>query len=310
MIIIVHINRWDVTKILINNGSQAKILFLATFNKMGLDRKQVREPSKPLYGFSGKRIELVRAITLPVSFGTPKNPHTEYITFDVVDMIYPYNAIFGRGLLNTFEAALHSTDMCLKIPATFGVITAFGRQQEDRNIEKSFAPGHKNVHFLREQPEQHETQPLIECRKFIEAEGEFKKVLLDPRVPDKTVCIGTEANHQDQAELLSFLDKNSDMFAWSSSDLVGVNIDVIEHRLQFSPNTKPKQQKLHKMVEEKVQAAKAEVQRFLDPGFIREVTYLEWLSNVVMVKKKMESGGCVWTSQTSTCAARRMIFLS
>jgi hypothetical protein len=64
------------------------------------------------------------------------------------------------------------------------------------------------------------------------------------------------------------------------------------------------------MVEEKVQAAKAEVQRFLDPGFIREVTYLEWLSNVVMVKKKMESGGCVWTSQTSTSAARRMIFLS
>jgi hypothetical protein len=140
MIIIVHINRWDVTKILINNGSQAKILFLATFNKMGLDRKQVREPSKPLYGFGGKRIELVGAITLPVSFGTPKNPHTEYITFDVVDMIYPYNAIFGRGLLNTSEAALHSIDMCLKIPATFGVITAFGSQQEARNIKKSFAP--------------------------------------------------------------------------------------------------------------------------------------------------------------------------
>jgi ribonuclease HI len=40
------------------------------------------------------------------------------------------------------------------------------------------------------------------------------------------------------------------------------------------------------MVEEKVQAAKAEVQRLLDTSFIREVTYPEWLSNVVMVKKK------------------------
>jgi hypothetical protein len=87
------------------------------------------------------------------------------------------------------------------------------------------------VHFLREWQEQHETQPLIECRKFIEAEGEFKKIPLDPRVSDKTVCIGTKANQQDQAELLSFLDKNSDVFAWSTSDLVGVNRDVIEHRL-------------------------------------------------------------------------------
>jgi hypothetical protein len=135
-----------------------------------------------------------------MSFGTPKNPHTEYITFDVVDMTYQYNAIFGRGLLNTFEAALHLAYLCLKIPITFGVITVFGSQQEARNIEKGFAPNHKNVHFLWEQ---HETQPPVECRKVIEAKGEFQKVPLHPRVPDKTVCIGTEANQQDQAELLS-----------------------------------------------------------------------------------------------------------
>jgi hypothetical protein len=86
MVATVHIDRWDVTKILIDNGSQAEILFLATFDKMGFEQKQLREPSKPLYGFSGKKIEPVRVITLPVSFGTPKNPCTEYITFDVVDM--------------------------------------------------------------------------------------------------------------------------------------------------------------------------------------------------------------------------------
>jgi hypothetical protein len=68
-------------------------------------------------------------------------------------MTYPYNAIFGRVLLNTFEAALHSTYVCLKIPSTFGVITIFDSQQEAQNIEKGFTPGHKNVHFLREPPE-------------------------------------------------------------------------------------------------------------------------------------------------------------
>jgi hypothetical protein len=70
---------------------------------MGFDRKKLREPLKPPYGFSGKRIKPVRAITLPVPFGISKNPHIEYNTFNVVDMTYQYNAIFGRGLLNTFE---------------------------------------------------------------------------------------------------------------------------------------------------------------------------------------------------------------
>jgi hypothetical protein len=50
--------------------------------------------------------------------------------------------------LNTFEAALHSAYLCLKVPATFDVISVFGSQQEARNIEKGFALGHKNVHFL------------------------------------------------------------------------------------------------------------------------------------------------------------------
>jgi hypothetical protein len=33
MVITVHIDRWDVTKILIDNGSQAEILFLTAFKK-------------------------------------------------------------------------------------------------------------------------------------------------------------------------------------------------------------------------------------------------------------------------------------
>jgi hypothetical protein len=40
------------------------------------------------------------------------------------------------------------------------------------------------------------------------------------------------------------------------------------------------------MSEEKIEAAKAEVQRLLDAGFIREVAYPQWLANVVMVRKK------------------------
>jgi hypothetical protein len=40
------------------------------------------------------------------------------------------------------------------------------------------------------------------------------------------------------------------------------------------------------MAEEKVKAAKAEVQRLLDAGFIREVKYPQWLANVILLRKK------------------------
>jgi hypothetical protein len=68
--------------------------------------------------------------------------------------------------------------------------------------------------------------------------------------------------------------------------LVGVSREVIKHKLQVSPHAKPKKQKLHKMSEKKVEATKAEVQRLLDAGFIKEVIYPQWLANVVMVHKK------------------------
>jgi hypothetical protein len=73
--------------------------------------------------------------------------------------------------------------------------------------------------------------------------------------------------------LLAFVDKNSDVFMWSTSDLVGVSRDIIEHKLQVNPNVKPRKKKLQVMSQEKVEAAKAEVQRLLDTGFIRGVTY-------------------------------------
>jgi hypothetical protein len=45
----------------------------STFKKMGYDKKQLKVLMKPLYGFGSNRIEPVDVITLPVSFGTPKN---------------------------------------------------------------------------------------------------------------------------------------------------------------------------------------------------------------------------------------------
>jgi hypothetical protein len=39
VVVTVHIDRWDITKIPIDNSSQAKIHFLTTMEKMGYNRK-------------------------------------------------------------------------------------------------------------------------------------------------------------------------------------------------------------------------------------------------------------------------------
>jgi hypothetical protein len=87
MVITVHIDKWNVTRVLVDNGSQVEILFLLSFDQMGFDRKQLKEASKLLYDFSRRRIGPIGSISLLVSFGSLRNARTEYITFDVVDMI-------------------------------------------------------------------------------------------------------------------------------------------------------------------------------------------------------------------------------
>jgi hypothetical protein len=97
--------------------------------------------------------------------------------------------------------------------------------------------------------------------------------------------ISQDLSPSEEAELLSFLDRNNDVFMWHTSDLMGVSRDIIEHKLQMNPSAKSRKKKLHKKSDEKVVAAKAELQRLLDAGFIREFLYPSWLVNVVMAKK-------------------------
>jgi hypothetical protein len=77
------------------------------------------------------------------------------------------------------------------------------------------------------------------------------------------------------------LNKNSNVPAWRTSNLTGVNRYIIEHKLQDNASTKPRMQRPYKTPDKKVAAAKVEVQGLLDAGFTREVQYPRLLANVV-----------------------------
>ena len=89
-----------------------------------------------MIGFRGKKIDALEKISLPVSFGGQDNARTEYVTFDIVDLYYPYNAIFSKGFANKFNATIHMGYLCMKMPSLHGIITVHDNQKESRNIER------------------------------------------------------------------------------------------------------------------------------------------------------------------------------
>ena len=92
--------------ILIDTGSSTDILFIKAFKSMGLDRRTLELVGNSLFGFSGKKIDALGKKAIPVSFEEGKRVRTKTITFDVVNMDYPYSTIFGRCFTNQFEVVV------------------------------------------------------------------------------------------------------------------------------------------------------------------------------------------------------------
>jgi hypothetical protein len=163
MVINCSVAGWDLHKILVDNGSQANIIFLHAFDRMGISHILLKPSDNPVYGFGGKGTFPVGKIELPPSLGVAPNARSEQVTFDIVDMVYPYNAIMGWGSIDTFQAAIHGLYLCMKIPGLQGVITVYGIQQTTRNNERDFVPGQQNVHCLTAQREGFEgSHPVVD----------------------------------------------------------------------------------------------------------------------------------------------------
>ena len=77
-----------------------------------------------------------------------------------------------------------------------------------------------------------------------------------------------------------------DVFAWDPYEVLGVDPNYIEHRLNTDSHSKPVQQKARRSASMHAEAVQKEVEKLLQAGAIREIQYLTWLSNTVVVKKK------------------------
>ena len=65
----------------------------------------------------------------------------------------------------------------------------------------------------------------------------------------------------------------------------GIDPEVACHKLTIKKGARTVRQKRRCFNQERYEAINGEVEKLLKAGFVREVNYLEWISNVVLVKK-------------------------
>ena len=106
--------------------------------------------------------------------------------------------------------------------------------------------------------------------------------------PKKFFQVGAQLPHREREELIEFLRKNVDVFAWSAYEASRVDPNFICHHLNVNPSVTPKKQPFRRSSRDHSDAVKDEVTKFKHAGALKEVFYPEWLANTVIVKKKNE----------------------
>jgi hypothetical protein len=107
-----------------DGGNGLNLMYLDTFEGLGLTRDQVQSSPHPFYAVVlGKKSIPFGRVTLLVTFIDTSNYHTETLTFDVVDFFRPDYGILGQSCYVKFMAIPSFTYLKLKIPGPLGIIT-------------------------------------------------------------------------------------------------------------------------------------------------------------------------------------------
>ena len=113
----------------------------------------------------------------------------------------------------------------------------------------------------------------------------LKEIAIDGD-PEKFLQVETQLPPREKEDLLAFLRRNIDLFAWNAYEAPGVDPNFICHHLNANSVVLPRKQPPWCSSKELSNAVKEEMNKFKQVGAIKEVFYPEWLANTMVVKKK------------------------
>ena len=163
--------------------------------------------------------------------------------------------------------------LSVKFPTNYGIGQVQGDQLAARECYLAMLAMDEHVH----------TMNIEERRVAAKPTKVLKVVPLDKSNPERFTRIGASMEKKTKQNLIQFLRKSIDVFAWSHEDMPRVDPSVITHRLNVYPSSKPVCQKKRVFTHERDNVVM--VQKLTMAKFVWEIYYLDWLANVVMVKK-------------------------
>ncbi|GKV19330.1 hypothetical protein SLEP1_g29608 [Rubroshorea leprosula] len=290
-------------RILVDTGSCRDILTHEVFKKLGFSTQFMRPCEFPLVGLFGKEVPVVGIITIPIHVGDTAQKAVVTLDFFVVDIPCSFNAILGRPGLNALQAVISTSHMMIKFPTPKGIGVARGRSAEIQETVTAQVSEQSETRKLRPKSRAWDliatgdigrrralTVDTMDAREGINEQraepiDRTKSVVLTSKNPNKTTNVGADMDPKFTAKLEECLRRHEDIFAGSAADMPGIDPKVACHRLGVPPEAVPVRQKMRQFGAERTAAIKEEVEKLKKAGFIKEINFCEWLSNVVMVKK-------------------------
>jgi hypothetical protein len=110
-----------------DGGSSINIMYYDTYPRLQLLDSRLEATSVTFVGIvPGRKAFPIGKVTLPVTFGTPANYRTEWISFEVVNFRNPYHCLLGRKAFAKSMVAPHYAYNMIKMSGPRGGITVRG----------------------------------------------------------------------------------------------------------------------------------------------------------------------------------------
>ena len=148
-------------------------------------------------------------ISLQITAGTYPAQVMRMIDFLIVDYPSSYNVFLGGPTLNRLKALTSTYCLKVKFPTPYEIGEIIRDQLLARECyQATLASGESHTWMVEEGP----PKPMEEAKDVVLVEGD----------PSKTTKVGNELQQTLKEELVKFLKKNLDVFAWSHKDMSGI----------------------------------------------------------------------------------------
>jgi hypothetical protein len=115
---------------------------------------------------------------------------------------------------------------------------------------------------------------------------ELKEVNLGTVENPRPTFINAKLSPEKEVNYMELLMEYRGIFTWSYDEMPGLDPRVVVHQLAVKHGVRPVKQTQRRFCPELISQIEVEVNKLIQAGFIREVKYPTWISNIVPVKKK------------------------